>query len=159
MSSTLEISPRADEFLNDFVSGIEASCKRAGLSTDDEDLVTAMVGEALRNAVTKSVAGFAAMNPVLRRSLIGAGLGAAALGTGAMISNIGKKKEDRRSVMKSMLLGGLGGAGLGWASTRFQGFNPQSLGLKLPKPVTSYAQAPKPGAVPGAPAPAKPMGA
>ena len=113
MSSTLEISPRADEFLNDFVSGIEASCKRAGLSTDDEDLVTAMVGEALRNAVTKSAAGFAAMNPVLRRLFIGAGLGAAALGTGAMISNIGKKKEDRRSVMKSMLLGGLGGAG--WA--------------------------------------------
>lgn len=52
-------------------------------------------------------------NPALGHALVGGGLGAAALGAHAAVTNAGRPEGQRRSVLGSAVTGGLAGAGAG----------------------------------------------
>jgi hypothetical protein len=52
-------------------------------------------------------------NPTLMHSLIGGAAGAGLGGIGTAVSNLGKEKEDRRSILGSALTGGLAGTAVG----------------------------------------------
>lgn len=62
------------------------------------------------------------MDPSLRSALIGAGIGAAGLGTAGALTSVLSPDEEKKNLFKNTaigaLLGGLGGASVGWAGNQ-----------------------------------------
>ena len=154
MSDTQQLTKESQEFLDNLITGIWYSCKRAGLNAAETDLVTSAVGEALHYGVTKEATSFAARHPALFRSLVGAGIGSLGVGAATWLSNLGRKKEDRNSVLGAMVgggaLGGLGGLGYHWLANRDLGaqaadFKPVIHGTRI---VPQYEAVPGKGEAP-----------
>jgi hypothetical protein len=153
MNTTQELTKESQEFLDNLITGIWYSCKRAGLNAAETDVVTSAVGEALHYGVTKEATSFAARHPALFRSLVGAGIGSIGAGVGTWLSNLGRKKEDRNSVLGAMagggVLGGLGGLGYHWLANRDLGtkadFKPVIHGTRI---VPQYEAVPGKGEAP-----------
>lgn len=137
MNTTQELTKESQEFLDNLITGIWSSCKRAGLNAAETDVVTSAVGEALHYGVTKEATSFAARHPALFRSLVGAGIGSLGAGAATWLSNLGRKKEDRNSVLGAMatsgVVGGLGGLGYHWLANRKPA---EPVGRGLPPNVT-----------------------
>ena len=153
MNTTQQLTKESQEFLDNLITGIWSSCKRAGLNAAETDVVTSAVGEALHYGVTKEATSFAARHPALFRSLVGAGIGSIGAGVGTWLSNLGRKKEDRNSVLGAMAgggaLGGLGGLGYHWLANRDLGtkadFKPVIHGTRI---VPQYEAVPGKGEAP-----------
>lgn len=105
---------------------VRAADRRCGLAkrADLDDSLSG-IGQALSGLVARgkgfaaahaptlppAVSGFAAANPILAQSLVGAGIGAGMGGVGALTDD--RPPGRRRGILGSMLSGGLAGAGIG----------------------------------------------